>query len=136
MRAPDRRARFIAIAAVVGAIACERNKATAVTSATAPDASVSSAEWNAEHLLYAPGMILRQSGSGTSAYKLRSDGCVRVTFRPHGAKAVLSCGLVRHEGENGVAPAKGPICGVRGDELTIEASPETSWALWATDADQ
>ena len=113
--------------------ACGRKPAPSVT---VQDASTSTLEWSAEQLLHARGMSLRQTGLGKGVYKLRSDGCVRVTFRGADAGTVLSSATVRLEGENGVVPAAGPICGVRGDEWTVEAGPHTAWALWATDSNQ
>ncbi len=103
-------------------------------STASPPADAATTEWAAEHALHARGMTLRHGGSGKGVYKLRSDGCVRVTYRPTAARVALASAARTSEGEGGVVPSGGPICGVRGDEWTIDATAETMWGLFATDS--
>ncbi len=129
------RATLAAFTSLLVLCGCGR-KASAVTPPPSTDASTTQIEWTAEQSRHARGMLLRRTGVGKNSYKLQSDGCVRVTFRPSSATVILRGGAMTSEGEGGVTPALGPICGLRGDEWFVEASPETAWALWATDADQ
>jgi hypothetical protein len=117
----------VSLAALTG-LACGR-KSTA-----APQVDAAETQWASEQSLHARGMTLRQSGSGKGTYKLRSDGCVRVTYRPAAALVALGSRARLSEGESGAVPPGGPICGVRGDEWTIDAPAEATWALFATDS--
>jgi hypothetical protein len=121
---------LIALAALTG-LACGRK--SNATPAGLIDAAATA--WASEQALHARGMIQRHSGAGRGAYTLRSDGCLRVTYRPPGARIVLGSAARSNEGERGVVPSAGPICGVRGDEWIIDAAVETSWALFATDSE-